>query len=172
MLYSCSSAPEKSEVSFSFDSKGNYTGFSNLKPSEVTEESAENAGYVVRKNLATTANEEIWNNFVSDSSKNKDSYVRIASFFDDGGPYFNDIYYREGNYYLFDSSAETNQKSPFKYLLTLEGKDGIPEKDSGIIILTDDKNLTFEEIKLSLYSSSTEVINSISPYKLVTFYTP
>ncbi len=42
----------------------------------------------------------------------------------------------------------------YKYQGLLWGKDGIPEKDVGYVVLTNDLGITFDEVKRSMYSSS------------------
>lgn len=177
----CSNRSDSSDTQnvsiFKFDSDGNYTGFSDVLAARTTMESAEKSGYVVKENLDISANEDKWNKFVSDSSSGQNAYVRIASFYDDygedeEGPYFQDIYYQDEKFYLFDSTAESNPESPYKHMLILEGKAGNPVIDSGVIVLTDDETLTFDEVTRSMLSSSMEYIQSVSPFRLVMFFNP
>ncbi len=49
----------------------------------------------------------------------------------------------------------------YKYRLELNGRMPNAEKDSCFIVLTDDKNLSFETVSKSLYSSSMEDINTM-----------
>ncbi len=49
----------------------------------------------------------------------------------------------------------------YRYRLELSGRMPNAEKDSCFIVLTDDKNLSFETVSKSLYSSSMEDINTM-----------
>lgn len=84
-------------------------------------------------------------------------------------PYYLDLFYIDGYYYAFDSSAENHEKNPYKYLLKLEGQFGNPIRDTGIILLTDDPTMTFDMVIRSALSSDINYIKSIPPYKLIMF---
>ena len=107
-----------------------------------------------------------WEKFIKNSKNRKDSSIRIMSIYDDA-VYYQDLFYVEGYYRIFDSSSEDLTDYKYKYILDLNGRAPNAAKDSRIVILTDDETLTFDNVLLSMYSSSMEVINSISPYKLV-----
>lgn len=155
---------------FSLDNNGNYTGFSDL-PQDYTVEKAKEDGYYVTQDLETVANEDVWTRFVTDSSDKINTGIRIVQFYEDSDedPFFLDLFYQDGYYYLFDSSAEKQEKQPYTYLLSLTGKFGNPAKDSGAVVLTDDDSLTFSMVMKSLLSSNTRVINSIPFYRIVMF---
>lgn len=154
-------------LSFSFDNNGNYTGFADL-PSSYTIEDAMRDGYYGIQGLEVVANKNVWDSFVEASLNKRNSSMRMVSFHTDN-IYFKDLFYRDGYYYCFDSSAESHEKKPYLYLLTLEGQFGNPLKDSAVIIMTDDNTLTFEKIMQSVLSSDINYIKSISPYKLIMF---
>lgn len=118
------------------------------------------------------ANESVWDHFRSVSSQGKNTAMRMVHFYTDNdlGPYFIDLFYTDGYYYLFDSSSENLAKKPFEYLLKLEGKFGKPLQDSGVIVLTNDNSLTFKTVMMSMLSSSLEFIQSVPEYKLVMFH--
>ena len=157
-------------VAFSLDKDGNYTGFTDL-PENANVENFEKAGYVVRQGIETIAHGDVWQDFVEAAGKGEDAGVRIVSLYTDveDGPYYTDLFFNNGYYYLFDSTAEEQTKEPFKYLLTLEGPFGNPKRDSGVIVLTNDESLTFDEVMGSMLSSSMEYIQSVPPYRLVMF---
>lgn len=141
------------QLEFTFDESGSYIGFESL-PSEYTRESAEEDGLVIYSVFGVGTNEKVWNNFVRNAKAGKDSSVRMAYFSDESDyPYILDLLYREGSYYLFDSSANSLEKQPYKYLLTLKGQDGIPLRDSGVIVLSNDNSLTFDLVMETMYSS-------------------
>lgn len=136
----------------SFDEKGNYIGFSDL-PSDYTFEKAKDDGCFVKQNLDTYANENLWDNFVKASSQREDSSIRIVQFFtEDNSAYFTDLHYMNGYYYVFNASSKNQRKKGYLYLLTLGGKNDNPPKGSCYIVLTNDKNLTYETVKRDLDS--------------------
>ena len=157
-------------LNFSFDKSGNYTGFSNL-PSNYTIEDAKTDGYFVTQNSEVIANKNVWDNFVETSLRKENAGIRIVKFYTEstGSPYFLDLFYQDGHYYLFDSSAENQEENPYLYLLTLEGQFGNPLKNSGVILLTDDNTLTFDKFMRSMLSSNMDYIKSVAPYKLIMF---
>lgn len=157
-------------LNFSLDISGNYTGFSDL-PSNYTIKNAEDDGCYVKKDLEVISNDDLWDKFYEASLRNENASIRIAMFYteDNDGPYFNDLFYDEGYYYLFDSSGEDQNKNPFLYLLTLEGRIGNPLKDSSVIVLTNDDSLTFDKVWRVMISSSLTYIQSVSPFKIVMF---
>jgi hypothetical protein len=155
---------------FSLDINGDYTGFSNL-PTNYTIQKAKYDGYLVTQNLAVVANENVWNIFFEASMRKENTGVRIVQFYTDSveDPFFIDLFYNDGYYYLFDSSSINQEKQPLLYLLKLDGSYGNPVRDSGVIVLANDDTLTFDMVMKALSSSSTEVINSIPAFKIVMF---
>ncbi|OAB38637.1 hypothetical protein PMSD_06375 [Paenibacillus macquariensis subsp. defensor] len=118
------------------------------------------------------ANNEEWVNFVETATKGNNTGIRMVSFSteDTTSPYFSDLFFNDGYYYLFDSSSDKQEKQPFLFLLTLEGRFGNPSKDSGVVILTNDNTLSFDVVMKSVLSSNFDYKKSISPYRLVVFH--
>lgn len=165
-MSSCSSASDNN-LTYSFDSMENYTGFVNI-PEDYTVEQAEKDGCYIRLNANDSANELVWSKFIEDSSKGVDSSIRIMSIYDEDTLY-SDLYYRDGSYQLFDSSSEDMKVEKFKYLLDLQGRMSNAVRNSHFVVLTDDEELTFENVIRRMISSSMDVINSISSYRIVFF---
>ena len=158
-LVGCGKLAEDDKINFSFDENGNYTGFSDL-PSNYTVEDAKSDGYFTSMGVEIVANKGLWDRFAEKSHNNNDASIRMVKFYEesDGSPYFKDLFYRDEYYYLFDSSAESHEKQPYRYLLTLEGQFGSPLKDSGVIVLTNDNTLTFDMVMQSALSSDINYI--------------
>lgn len=159
-----------SSLNFSFDKNGNYTGFSDL-PLSYTIENAKNNGYFVTQDLKVIANKSVWDKFVESSLHRENTSIRIAIFYTEMSdrPYFLDLFYQDGYYYLFDSSSEKQEKQPYLCLLTLEGRFGNPLRDSSVIVLTNDDTLTFDKVMRVMASSSMDFIKSVSPFEIVMF---
>ncbi|MEA1974169.1 MAG: hypothetical protein U9N10_01280 [Bacillota bacterium] len=170
LLTACSAKNSNETIEFSFDANGNYTGFINL-PTKYTVEDAEKDGYFLKQGLEVIANNDVWDNYIETASQGNNIGIRMVGFYteDSNSPYFYDLFFNDGYYYLFDSSSENQEKQPFLYLLTLEGKFGNPLKDSGVVVLTNDNTLTFNDVVKSIISSNLDYIQSVSPYKLVMF---
>ena len=167
-LFACS-GNNNLQPEFSFDINSSYTGFDNL-PASYTEKEAENDGCLIRYGIKITENQEVWDDFVKAANRGNNISIRMAYFSDDTDyPYIIDVFYIDGYYYLFENTADSNLKQPYKYLLSLEGKFGSPVRDSGVIILTDDDSLTFDIVMKTMYSSDMNYINSISEYQLIMF---
>ena len=171
LIFGCN----KEEISgnspcFSFDKDGHYIVFTDL-PSDYTFEDAKTDGYFAAQDIENVANKDVWDNFVAASARKKNSSIRFIVFFTsrDDIPYYSDLFYNDGHYYAFDSTAENQEKTAYKYLLHLKGQFGNPVKDTGVVILTDDDTLTFEQVMQSGLSSDLFFKRSISPYKLIMF---
>ncbi|WP_156118664.1 hypothetical protein [Paenibacillus sp. FSL P4-0081] len=155
-------------VALTLDMRGFYTGFTGL-PGDYTMEEAAAAGYVVLHNSELAEGQEVWDKFMNSAVQGSNNGIRIANFFDDEteSPFYCDLFVQDKKYYLFDNTAESQKQEPFAHLLSLTGQVGNPLKDSRFIVLTDDSNLTFEDIWKSMISSDTAVINSIAPHRVV-----
>lgn len=172
LLAGCNEANKnEAKPGFNFDMNGQYTGF-NALPEEYTMEDATKDGYLVTKNLNIIANEELWTNFTQTSTKGKNTSVRLVKFFTEASsnhPFYTDIFYEDGSYYSFDSSAPTQEKVPYQYLLNLEGETGNPLRNSGLIVLSNDQSLTFDQIIRGMISSNMNVIKSTPKHQILMF---
>lgn len=157
-----------STLTFSFDDNGMYTGFSSL-PENYTLEDAEKDKYYVMENFEIKANADLWDDFVEGAKSGNDSAIRIVKFYtdDETGPYFIDVFFNQGKYYLFDSSAENQEKQPFKYLLNLTGEFGSPKTNSKVVVLTDNNTLTFKQVMMAMLSSVMPAEESIGQFKII-----
>jgi len=156
---------------FTFDESGQYIGFMALS-ADYTIEDATKDGYLVSKNLNIIANEELWTNFMKTSSKGKNTSIRLVKFFTAESslhPFYTDVFYEEGFYYSFDSNAPVQEKEPYKYLLTLDGNTGNPLRNSGLIVLSNDQKLTFDQVMGAMISSNMSVIESTPKHQILMF---
>lgn len=171
LIIGCSKTEDKDKsLDFSFDKNGNYVGFSDL-PSDYTIDKAKDDGYFVTENSEAIANQNVWDDFVETSLHKKNASIRIIKFYTEStdSPYFLDLFYRDGYYYPFDSSADNLEKQSYSYLLTLKGQIGRPLKDSSVIVLTNDDTLTFDKIMKAPLSSSISYKESISQFKIIMY---
>ena len=172
LLAGCNeSNSEDTAPKFTFDQNIQYTGFQTL-PTVYTIEEATKDGYLVNKDLKIIANEDLYSNFIETSSRGKNTSIRLIKFFTNESskhPFYTDIFYEEGFYYSFDSSAPTQEKEPYQFLLALKGKIGNPLMDSGFIVLTSDETLTFDQVILNMISSSMRVKENIPKHQIILF---
>lgn len=91
-----------------------YTGFSNL-PKNYTIQKAKDGGYLVTQDLEVIANKNVWDSFIETSLRKENTGVRIVKFYKGSveGPFFLDLFYNDGYYYLFDSSSKSQEKQPY-----------------------------------------------------------
>lgn len=154
------------ELEFNFDNNGSYTGFETLSENYTPEQAIEDGCYVRNRITEEFGGVNVWENFIKNSINGQASGIRIMSIYD-AGVYYQDLFYAEGYYRIFDSSSKDLTDHKYKYILDLNGRMRNAVKDSRYVVLTDDETLTFEDITLSMISSSTAVIDSISPYKII-----
>ena len=159
-----------SSLEFSFDENGKYTGFLNLPFNYAIEEAKDSENFITL-NSEVVANKNVWDNFVETSLRRVNTNIRMINFYTESinSPYFVDLFFEDGYYYLFDSSGVKKEKQPYGYLLTLAGQGGSPVKDSSIIILTNDNTLTFDKVMSAMISSSMSLKDSISPFRIIMF---
>ncbi len=152
------------------DKDGNYQGFSSLPTIESVDD-ARNAGYIISLDSDIVGNAERWRQFIETAAEGRNASVRTYTFSTkvDSGPLIKDLYFYNGNYYLFDSSSNQQQAQPYSFLLTLEGQFGNPRKDSWVVVLTNDRALTFDAVIKSLLSSYMDFQKSAPRYQLVLF---
>lgn len=150
----CNSKENILSLEFTFEND-QYIGFKNISENYTMDDAKQDNCVVLTFN-EFIENEKVWESFVKSSSKNINVAVRLAIYYSDDNqqkPYFKDIFYRDGNYYIFTLDDQHLSKVPFKYLLTLTGEDGIPSRESEFTVLTNNNSLTHKELLASFYSS-------------------
>lgn len=174
LVAGCSSenTDQAQAAAMKLDASGYYTGFSGL-PVHYTVEQAETDRVMVMQNSEVIAGQELWDQFEETAAQGGDAGIRLVSFFDNeaDSPFFADLYYNDGAYYLFDSTAETQEKHPFSYMLSLRGQIGSSQKESGMVVLTNDSSLTLKQVWQSMISSDTAVRSLVAPYRMVRILT-
>ena len=155
-------------LSFSFNKNGGYTGFSDL-PSKLTLEKAKDDGYLVIEGFKIYANKAVLDNFVKVSSQKENISTRIV-FFDkeiSKSPAYLDLYYKDGYYYLFNSTKKNEQKEQYSYLLKLDGRYPNAAVDETFVVLTNDSALTFEKIAHADFANDRKTKESIYPIRFI-----
>ena len=150
-----------------FSEDGKYTGFENMPEYDTPEAALKDGCLVVASDAdgkgALYGGAELWTQFLSDSGKGKDAFLRIITFID-GTPHACDLLYTGGAYHDFDAEWTDLSDRPYQYLRKLTGTAGSPPKDTSWYVLTDSEDLTFDDAYLSFITDSTETMNSIPEF--------
>lgn len=146
LLTACSS--NNSTLEFSFEPKVLYTGFQNL-PQDYSLKDAEKDGCVAIQELKIVANQKTWDKFVKVAKRGINTSIRLVysnTYVGGSSVSVIDLFYNDGAYYLFDSSAESLEKRPFEYLIALEGQYGdLLQKNRLFILADNNKEITFDD---------------------------
>lgn len=168
MLFSCS----KRDVSISYGEDGSYTGFSDI-PSAYTAADAIRDGCLVIDTLRGTseaAGYENWQRFFARAESGENAFLRVAHFIDGIG-YYQDLYYCNGRYTIFDfNEFGISEGESYRYLRRLDGYAGpasAPKQDC-YYVLTDSMALTYRDVSWSFLSSSSDSVTTI-PYEWLGF---
>lgn len=153
-----------------FDASGDYVGFEDVSQ-RCTDQEAADSGYLTLIDGDIVANEGAWDAFIASAVEDESAYIRMASFYTvpSSGPYYTDVYYEDGYYYRFDSTAICNEAKPYEHLLHLEGYFGMPKQLCAVTVLSNDETLTFDAYMESLYSSRLILNGEGSNTQLVMF---
>jgi hypothetical protein len=154
-----------SNITYRLDSNDDYTGFRYL-PKNYTAEQAQKDGYLVKVNFKTVSGLEAWNSFLKDSSQGKNAAIRIVNIWNET-VYYSDLFFKDGNYRVFNSDSNDLQDYKFTHLLQLTGTLPNAAKSGKVVIITDDENLTYKDVMWSYFSSDSEYSKNISSFKLV-----
>ncbi|HWQ79053.1 MAG TPA: hypothetical protein VN381_09555 [Anaerovoracaceae bacterium] len=157
------SPADSADIPFQLDADGNYTGFERLPESYTTEQAIRDGCYV-RVDSEPVPGQKAWDAFLEKTADGEDAFLRIVNCYDDE-VYYNDLFYIDGYYRVFDSSAKDLQDRKFKHLLRLEGTLPNAARSDIVTILTDDESLTYLDVMWSFLSSSYPP--STSPFELI-----
>ena len=157
---------------FTFDENGNYTGFHDI-PENYTVEQARQDGCVIHDSLhhpeIDARQDPIWKKFVEKSTKGQNASVRIMFLFqEDVEPTFQDVFFQDGSYCAFKSSAHLDnqcKRRNFPYLLERSGRLPNASRDGSVVVLSlEEKDYT--EICMDCFFSA----DAYTPDKYVLIY--
>jgi hypothetical protein len=164
VLFLAAGCARAAAPSFSLDEQGRYTGFNSLPTDYTVRQAVRDGCHVVVDGQAEDT--AVWDRFIARASAGEEASVRIVSF-SDGAVYFQDVFYTGGGYHAFDSSAEDQSDRVFAHLLTLTGSMPNAVRSSSVTILTDDEDLTYNDVVGALLSSSSQAMERISPFRMI-----
>lgn len=145
-----------------------YRGFRDVNTYFSQQECAK-VGYVVIEDGTISKNYGAVQEFIKSTDTVNSGHLRFASFHEGEGPSYMDLVYLDGEFYCYYMGEEDLSAKPYTYLLELEGSSGNPAKKYKMIVVSDDKSLTFDQVKKAMYSSSMEYTNSLGKHRIVLF---
>ena len=160
-LAGCSQAPEE-KMQISLDKNGSYTGFANL-PANYTKEQAVKDGCYVVFDSNKVAGAQGWADFQAQVNGGHEASLRLVRF-SGTDVYYIDLFYDGASYHAFDSTSPDLLDRKFSYCMDLTGKMYGTDHAGHLVVLTNDKNLTFKKYLHAITSSDTATIQSIVPY--------
>lgn len=130
-----------------------YLGFQNI-PTNYTANKASEDGCVVYKNITLKNGREKWDAFALAVAEGKKSNIRIYQSFGMGKEYYlKDLYYTGKEFRYFVSLDPKKYDYSYKYMLDLNGTEPNSVAKIRYVVLTNDKNLTFEKVYKYLYGN-------------------
>lgn len=147
---------------FRFDSDGIYTGFASVLDRYTIGQAIKDGCYVSADEMEEdykAANDRAWEEFLTVSGTGRDCAIRFAWFLPEGNSYA-DLYYKNGTFHYFQSEHPAADKE-WTMLRALTGEAGIPKKELTIYVLTDSRELTYDDVTWSMLSSDTRSITKI-----------
>ena len=166
-MISCAEMNEENKIP-TYDGEGNYLGFSDITEGYTAEDAAEDGCLVIdntngkNEHGATvieksdTYGYEKWERFIERAEDGEDAFLRVAHFINGVG-YYEDLYYFEGKYILFENNELGIYKDcEYKYLRYLEGNAGVGEnqRKAYYYVLTDSLELTYADVGRTIFASS------------------
>ena len=182
-LFACAEREEKGEnIEISYND-GKYSGFSDI-PDNYTVDDAINDGCLVIETLdvgtnvhgvemsktGRTEGYEHWVSFLEKSQNGEDAFLRVAHFIRGTG-YYQDLYYSDGKYTIFDfNEYGISEGESYSLLRRLDGMTGPVgnQKEAHYYVLTDSTELTYHDVSWSYLSSSISTITDI-PFEWLGF---
>jgi len=127
----------------------------NQVPNDYSKAQAIEDNCVVYEELELISGDDIWNTFIEKSCENdKETSVRVVSFIDNV-PYVSDLVYDGDKYYCYE---EGKKSKGHQYIKEVSGTVSASGRTERFVVLTNDENITYEEITGDLVSSQSEDI--------------
>ena len=175
----CSCQSTVSYTAPAYDENGKYLGFSNIPEGYDADaairdgclvidtiKTGENKGGLPIRETKTAEGYDNWLEFFENSHKGKDGFLRVAHFIEGVG-YYTDLYCTNGKYTIFElNEYGVSQGKSFNYLRRLDGNFG--EKEDSLYVLTDSLELTYGDVRWSMFASDFSNVTKI-PFKWLGF---
>lgn len=137
---------------------------------DLTIKKVKNREILVIKDGIIKENENLWNEFFTNTKNNKESYIIILQYTPQNDPILTYLSYKNNEYYMLEDDSrdkfregekEDYYEYTFKYLKLFE------ENEKVYVYLLDDDKITLEKLNYSLLSSK---IDEWIPYGFVFYY--
>ncbi|MDD2979072.1 MAG: hypothetical protein PHN80_03790 [Hespellia sp.] len=125
--------------------KERYTGFDNL-PKDYTAEQAIADGCVVYNQNKLAGGRDKWDEFVKKTQESDYAKIRIRQNITEADVYYEDVIYKNGKFRLIISTDPEQYDYEYSYLQDLKGKASKKLKYSRFVFLTDEKEVSFEQV--------------------------
>lgn len=143
-----------------------YAGFKEV-PKDYTADQAIQDGLVVYEQHKSLGGAEVWKDFYAKTQEGTPARVRIMQITDlDGNYYLEDLFFNGKSYEMFVSIDPYKYHYQYKYLLDISGTPEYRTAEVRFVILTDVKDVTFEQLHKIRHSKTT---NHSLDYKVVFF---
>ncbi len=147
---------------------GMYIGFEDADNSLTINECKEQ-GFVVVDGIGIIENRNLVQAFIRQAGSGRSKKLRIAHFHDGEGSAYADLIYDSDGYSLFYQDEETFVKEPYKHLSVLKGMWGIPKNEYQMLVISDKKDITFDEVNRAMVSSDLKYTDSVGRFRIVFF---
>lgn len=142
----CMELMPKEKQTFQTRGKGVYQGFDDV-PEDYTAEQAKRDGCVVYRDTKLVDGGEYWEQFLQSAEKKEPAKVRIMYQFGREKEWFlEDLFYDGKNFRVILSKDPEVHDYEYKYLLDLEGRMDQAVKPIRYVVLTNDKDLSFQNV--------------------------
>lgn len=137
---------------------------------DLTIKKVKNREILVIKDGIIKENENLWNEFFTNTKNNKESYIIILQYTPQNDPILTYLSYKNNEYYMLEDDSrdkfregekEDYYEYTFKYLKLFE------ENEKVYVYLLDDDKITLEKLNYSLLGSK---IDEWIPYGFVFYY--
>ena len=160
---------------------GKYKGFENIADGYSINQAVDDGCMVIvsvsdsQSSVKITLKNEIaegyehWQTFLEKSQRGEDAFLRTVHVML-GNVFVYDLYYSNGKYTVYELNyGEVSEGKSFSLLRCLDGMNG--EETERIYVLTDDPELTYDEVKLKYHVSSSIYAYSQSDFYWMIFLT-
>lgn len=142
----CMELLPKEKQTFQTRGKGVYQGFDQL-PENYTDRQAKEDGCVIYRDTKLVEGTERWDQFLQSVEQKQPAKVRILYQFGREKRWFlQDLFYDGKSFRLILSKNPEVHDYEYKYLLDLEGRMDNAVKPVRYVVLTNDKDLSFQEV--------------------------
>lgn len=144
-----------------------YSGF-DLLPQQDTPDLAYERGALVQEEFQTTKGAEYLDAFLRKTASGQPATLQIAFFYKadqtEQAVYLN-IVYQDGGYKAYRSDAPDRSPRTYRLLRAVSGRLPNAAKDGTVCILTDSRDLTYQQVMMAGLSSDSRYPQTLPPFE-------